>query len=94
LLTNHYKKGQQKAGINMDDQSQYRHGQQEENERIQEEDQNNKDNEGSNDIENQATIISMPHSPNTNTDQLHKITRQQHPPIMVHKSLIGETELA
>ncbi|RLM86525.1 hypothetical protein C2845_PM04G12580 [Panicum miliaceum] len=94
LLTNHYKKGQQKAGINMDDQSQYRHGQQEENEHIQEEDQNNKDNEGSNDIENQATIISMPHSPNTNTDQLHKITRQQHPPIMVHKSLIGETELA
>jgi len=74
LLTNHYKKGQQKARINMDDQSQYRHGQQEENEHVQE-DKNNKNNERCNDIENQTTIISMPHSPNTNTDQLQHCTQ-------------------
>ncbi|KAG2643573.1 hypothetical protein PVAP13_2KG344800 [Panicum virgatum] len=75
LLTNHYRRGQQKAGINMDDQSQDRHGQQEENEHIQKEDQNNKDNEGCNDIEKQATIISMPYSRNTNTDQLQDCTQ-------------------
>ncbi|CAN6167022.1 unnamed protein product [Urochloa humidicola] len=75
LLTKHYKKGQQKAGISMDDQSQRRHGQQEENGHVQDGDQNNKDNGSCNDIENQATIIPMPQSPNTNTGQIQKRTQ-------------------
>ncbi|CAD6219177.1 unnamed protein product [Miscanthus lutarioriparius] len=67
LLWNQYKKGQQ---INIDYQNQQGHGQQEENGHIQDGDQNNEENGGCNDIDNQATTISMTHSPNTNSDQL------------------------
>lgn len=67
LLRNQYKKGQQ---INIDNQNQQGHVQQEENGHIQDGDQNNEENGGCNDIENQATTILMPHSPNTNSDQL------------------------
>nr|AGT16341.1 glutamate receptor [Saccharum hybrid cultivar R570] len=67
LLRNQYKKGQQ---INIDHQNQQGQGQQEENGHVQDGDQNNEENGGCNDIENQATTIYMPHSLNTNSDQL------------------------
>ncbi|CAL5074220.1 unnamed protein product [Urochloa decumbens] len=82
-LLNHYKKGQQKAGINMDDQNKQRHVQKEENGDIQDGDQNNKDNGGCNE-ENQATIIPTPHSPNTNTDQLQDCTQDNRATASTH----------
>ncbi|KAJ1289765.1 hypothetical protein BS78_02G189400 [Paspalum vaginatum] len=75
LLTKHYKKGEQKARVNIDEQNQHRDGQQEQNGHIQNGDQSHEENGGCNDKENQATIISVHCSPNTNTDQLQDCTQ-------------------
>ncbi|TVU19091.1 hypothetical protein EJB05_35223, partial [Eragrostis curvula] len=78
LLMNCYKKDQRwSASTKLDDTNRKEHGRQGEiNADTQDGDQRNEENGGCNDMENQTTLISVPHSSNTNGDLLQDFTQK------------------